>query len=183
MKQSINNRPLAVSLCDYTGIWFPWLEHGIDAVIVDPQHQESGSQLMESGAVLTRISAIIDSDEVYNFLRKNLHRVVFLAGFPPCTDWLYLAHAGSQIKQKDPVFQFKAMQVVWQCYDIAKMIGCPYMIENPVSQISTFWRKPDHIFHPYHFTAYCKEDNYTKNMPVERTRIHHANSANRQVVR
>ena len=164
VKQSINNRPLAVSLCDYTGnMVSPWLEHGIDAVIVDPQHQESGSQLMESGAVLTRISAIIDSDEVYNFLRKNLHRVVFLAGFPPCTD---LAVSGARWfadkAKKDPVFQFKAMQVVWQCYDIAKMIGCPYMIENPVSQISTFWRKPDHIFHPYHFTAYCKEDNYTK---------------------
>ncbi len=164
MKQNVNNRPLMVSLCDFTGkMVAPWLEHGIDAVIVDPQHAKTTDELMQSGAVLTRISAIIDSDEVYAFLRNNLQRIVFLAGFPPCTD---LAVSGARWfahkADKDPVFQFKAMQVVWQCYDIAKMIGCPYMIENPVSQISTFWRKPDHIFHPYHFTAYCKEDNYTK---------------------
>lgn len=141
----------------------PWLEYGVDAAIVDPQHLSTSDERMQSGAVLTRISAIIDSDEVYAFLRKNLQRIVFLAGFPPCTD---LAVSGarwfSDKANKDPVFQFKAMQVVWQCYDIAKMIGCPYMIENPVSKISTFWRKPDHIFHPYFFTAYCQEDNYTK---------------------
>lgn len=164
MKQNVNNRPLMVSLCDFTGkMVAPWLEHGIDAVIVDPQHAETRDELMQSGAVLTRISAIIDSDEVYAFLRNNLQRIVFLAGFPPCTD---LAVSGARWfahkADKDPFFQFKAMQVVWQCYDIAKMIGCPYMIENPVSKISTFWRKPDHIFHPYFFTAYCQEDNYTK---------------------
>lgn len=55
----------------------PRLEHGIDAVIVDPQHAETRDELMQSGAVLTRISAIIDSDEVYAFLRNNLQRIVF----------------------------------------------------------------------------------------------------------
>lgn len=148
MKQNDNNRPLVVSLCDFTGAMVaPWLEYGVDAAIVDPQHLSTSDERMQSGAVLTRISAIIDSDEVYAFLRKNLQRIVFLAGFPPCTD---LAVSGarwfSDKANKDPVFQFKAMQVVWQCYDIAKMIGCPYMIEirsakyrhSGVSQITSF---------------------------------------------
>lgn len=83
MKQNDNNRPLVVSLCDFTGAMVaPWLEYGVDAAIVDPQHLSTSDERMQSGAVLTRISAIIDSDEVYAFLRKNLQRIVFLAGFP-----------------------------------------------------------------------------------------------------
>lgn len=164
MKLSVNNRPLMVSLCDYTGAMVaPWLDYGVDAAIVDPQHPVTRNERQASGAILTRISAIIDSDDVYAFVRNNLSRIVFLAGFPPCTD---LAVSGarwfSSKAKKDASFQFKAMQVVWQCYDMAKMIGCPFLIENPVSQISTFWRKPDYSFHPYHYTAYCREDNYTK---------------------
>lgn len=42
------------------------------------------------------------------------------------------------------------------------MGGAPYMIENPVSTISTYWRKPDYTFHPYQYTGYCAADNYTK---------------------
>ena len=30
---------------------------------------------------------------------------------------------------------------------VAKLLGVPYMIENPVSVVSTYWRKPDYIFH------------------------------------
>jgi hypothetical protein len=36
------------------------------------------------------------------------------------------------------------------------------MIENPVSTLSTYWRKPDHTFHPWQYTAFEMGDNYTK---------------------
>ena len=36
------------------------------------------------------------------------------------------------------------------------------MLENPVSTISSYWRKPDYIFHPYNYTAFEPADNYTK---------------------
>lgn len=157
-------RKLVISLCDYTGKMVePWLEAGYDAVIVDPQHPSTSHEQQPSGATLTRIQAIIDSDEVYAFVRQNIQRIVFLAGFPPCTD---LAVSGSRWfakkAEEDPAYQFKAMQVVWQCYDMARLIGCPFMIENPVSQISSYWRKPDHSFHPFEFTGLVPEDNYTK---------------------
>lgn len=160
----MNERPLVVSLCDYTGkMVLPWLNAGIDAVIVDPQHPSNSSERLTSGATLTRLSAVIDSHEVYAFMRKNIGRIAFVAGFPPCTD---LAVSGSRWFEskadEDPAFQFKAMQVVWQCYDMARFIGCRYLIENPVSQISTYWRKPDHTFDPYEFTWYVATDNYTK---------------------
>ena len=36
------------------------------------------------------------------------------------------------------------------------------MIENPVSNISSHWRKPDFRFSPHQFTGYEPDDNYTK---------------------
>ena len=44
--------------------------------------------------------------------------------------------------------------------------GAPYFIENPVSTISTYWRKPDYSFSPDEYTKYCKDDNYTKKTNV-----------------
>lgn len=44
----------------------------------------------------------------------------------------------------------------------AEMSGAPYLIENPVSTISTYWRRPDHTFHPWHFTRWHDGDCYTK---------------------
>ena len=40
--------------------------------------------------------------------------------------------------------------------------GAPYIIENPVSTISSYWRKSDYRFSPHHFTGYNIDDNYTK---------------------
>jgi hypothetical protein len=36
------------------------------------------------------------------------------------------------------------------------------MIENPMSTISTYWRPPDHKFHPCQYAGYHLDDNYTK---------------------
>jgi hypothetical protein len=36
------------------------------------------------------------------------------------------------------------------------------MIENPVSTISTYWRKPDHTFHPWQYSGLNADDCYTK---------------------
>jgi hypothetical protein len=40
--------------------------------------------------------------------------------------------------------------------------GAPYLIENPISNISSHWRKPDHYTHPHYFTKMWADDNYTK---------------------
>lgn len=46
--------------------------------------------------------------------------------------------------------------------EICEWSGAPYGIENPVSTISTYWRKPDYTFSPEQFTGFCYDDNYTK---------------------
>lgn len=151
---------IILSLCDLTGnVVAPWVDDGYHAILVDPQH-DSGIHV--DGHIM-RIGHIIDHPKTWKTIHKYAKHIKFMSSFPPCTD---LAVSGARwLKEKgekDPAFQFHAMQVVWQCHVIGEMLGCPYFIENPVSQISSFWRKPDHWFHPYQYTKYCKSDNYTK---------------------
>ena len=40
---------------------------------------------------------------------------------------------------------------------LAEWSGAPYLIENPVSTVSSYWRKPDHTFDPCDYG-----DPYTK---------------------
>lgn len=153
-------RDIVLCLCDLTGnMAAPWIEAGYSAILVDPQH----APVVHTGGRITRIGHVIDHPETWRAIRTWAQHIAFVAAFPPCTD---LAVSGARwFKAKgeaDPAFQFKAMQVVWQCHAIAEFIGAPWMIENPVSRISSLWRKPDHTFHPHHFTGYEPGDNYTK---------------------
>lgn len=153
-------RNIVLCLCDLTGKFAaPWIESGYRAVLIDPQHAPG----VTVDGPITRIGHIIDHPATWAFLRLIAGRVAFTSAFPPCTD---LAVSGARwfaAKGKaDPAFQQRAMSVVHQCHAIAQMMGAPWFIENPVSQISTFWRKPDHAFHPHDYTGFEHVDNYTK---------------------
>jgi hypothetical protein len=93
----------------------------------------------------------------------RLENVVFVAAFPPCTD---LAVSGARWferkRKRNPLFQEEAMDLVYIARDIAEHLGCPYMIENPVSRVSTLWRKPDYLFHPYEYAGWYSNEYYTK---------------------
>jgi len=153
---------IAIFLCDLTGIMAaPWVEAGYEVILVDPQHPVG----VHVDGLITRVGHIIDHSVTWAVLRAAIQsgRVVFVAGFPPCTDLAVSGARWFESKRKaDPAVQFKAMQVVWQCQVIGEMSGAPWFSENPVSQISTLWRKPDYAFHPFDFTGYCADDNYTK---------------------
>jgi hypothetical protein len=48
---------------------------------------------------------------------------------------------------------------------IMDSLGCEYGNENPISVISTYYRKPDYIFHPWEYAGYLDDvqaDNTTK---------------------
>ena len=89
--------------------------------------------------------------------------VVFVAGFPPCTD---VAVSGTRWwadkMSKDRYFQAKAALVAEQCRMIGEMSGAPWFFENPVSAFSKIFNKPNHYFQPHWFTGYHADDNYTK---------------------
>ena len=158
----MKSKGIIICLCDITGVMSkPWVEDGYEAILVDPQHPEG----VHTEGPVTRVGHIIDHPSTWAVIRNAIAtgRVVFVIGFPPCTD---LAVSGArwfgEKRKKDPAFHFKAMQVVWQCQVIGEMSGAPWAVENPVSQISTLWRKPDDSFHPVDFTGFCVTDNYTK---------------------
>lgn len=86
--------------------------------------------------------------------------IAFFAAFPPCDD---LAVSGARwfagkglgaLAHSIRLFERAAFWADW--------FGAAYMIENPVSTISTYWRRPDHIFHPWHYCGLCPDDAYTK---------------------
>lgn len=154
------NLGVVISLCDKTGHMVePWVEGGYNAVLVDPQHPRG----IRTEGRITRVGAtILDAiNHISAIVRGG--GVVAVFGFPPCTD---VAVSGArwfeEKRKKDPHFQAKAALVAEQCRMIGAIAGVPWLFENPVSQFSSIFGKPQHTFHPHEFTGYCADDNYTK---------------------
>lgn len=143
-----------LSLCDKSGIMVqPWLESGYECIIVDVQH--SPGEHKEGR--LTRIGADVLTWE----LPPGPYAVAF--AFPPCTD---LAVSGARwFKDKGILRLIYALQVVERCRQILQATGAPSMIENPVSVLSSHWRKPDFKFDPSDYAGYLESpiiEAYTK---------------------
>ena len=99
--------------------------------------------------------------DAYNEHIVEFHkdRAVIVLAYPPCDDLAVSGAAHFWAKERrDPDFQRKAMRLVHTARKIAEALNVPYVIENPVSMISTFWRKPDYIFSPYEYGGYLPED-------------------------
>ena len=89
-----------------------------------------------------------------------------LIGFPPCTD---LAASGAahfkRKREKNPHFQEEALYLFLSVYRVGEATGIPYMIENPISVVSTMWRKPNFIFSPYEYGGYLPENDEHPDFP------------------
>lgn len=92
--------------------------------------------------------------------RDMVMRCKFFAAFPPCDN---LAASGAAW------FKGKGLRVLADSVELfgiaagwAEFFEVPYLIENPRSTISTYWRKPDHTFNPCDYATYEPRDNYTK---------------------
>jgi hypothetical protein len=134
--------PLVLSLCDRTGEMVkPWLEAGYRAVIVDVQHEPG----IHQDGRLFRVGADVRTWELADL------RPVMVFAFPPCT---HLANSGNRYKRsKGLEALYEALGLVLACKRICEASGAPWMIENPVGSLSTYWSKPDTTFHPWHYTT------------------------------
>ena len=161
-----SNRPLVISLCDISSAMvLPWVEAGYDALTVDPQHGVTH----QDGRITKFAGTIEDAMAIISWAFRN--RVIAMVfGFPPCTN-LSLSGTRWFVRKKTdkswehyqgPNMHFDACRVAWQCENVGQLSGAPWMVENPKSMLTTFWRKPDHKFHPWHFNALAPEDTYTK---------------------
>lgn len=157
------SKGIVLSLCDLTGNFVtPWLEAGYSAILVDPQHGLDSYERTERGGAITRLPLTVEQAMEYT-IGDQLGDVVFVAGFPPCTDMAVSGARWFETKrQDDPYFQAKAVAVAEQCRTIGRLSGAPWLVENPVSILSSVFGKPDHIFDPHDYTAFEAGDNYTK---------------------
>lgn len=130
---------IVLSLCDRTGVMVqPWLDAGYQAVIVDVQHQPG----VQRDGGLTQVGA-----DVRRWVPSFTPAIVF--AFPPCT---HLANSGNRHKAgKGLRALIEALELVEACRSICEGSGAPWMLENPVGSLSTYWRKPDFTFHPWEY--------------------------------
>ena len=144
---------IVVSLFDITGNMVrPWVDAGYTAYIVDIQHPP-GQTSTEPRII--RIGADIRA----GFLLPGV-KPEFVAAFPPCD---HLAVSGARwFKGKGLRALSLSIDLFATAAEYCESTGVPYMIENPVSTISTYWRKPDRTFSPSDFTGWEPDDNYTK---------------------
>ena len=147
-----------LSLCDRTGNMVkPWVAAGHSATIVDVQHDSGRDGKLfrwgEDVTVLPKMAANRKWD-------PKGYDIIF--AFPPCTD---LAVSGARwFKEKGMRRLIDALEIVEACCVICEASGAPYMIENPVSTLSTYWREPDYMFDPCDYGGYLDPpvDAYTK---------------------
>lgn len=122
----------------------PWLDAGYEAITVDMQRAE--------GAHPNRWPII---EDVRHFSIWPIENIVMVFAFPPCT---HLAVSGARwFRDKGMGKLIEALEIVEACRRICEDIGVPYMIENPVGTLATYWREPDYMFDPCDYG-----DPYTK---------------------
>lgn len=165
----------AVSLFDESAVMLsPWRDAGYTCWAIDILHPEG-------------ISQGTGEKEGINLVGHDLHShwsppfdtpdIAFVSAFPPCE---HLAVSGARwFKGKGLRKLAESINLFATAAEFCEWSAAPYMIENPVSTISTYWRKPDYSFHPHHFAGWCRSNNYTKKtclwtgngftMPPERT--------------
>ena len=153
------NKGVIICLCDLTGLFAsPWLDAGYDAVLVDPQHEGySLTQHIGGGSIEKLPMTIIEAAQRLGDLLRG-RNVVFVAGFPPCTDVAVSGAAWFESKAgKDKHFQTRAALIAEQCRMVGELSGAPWFFENPVSVFSSIFGAPNHAFHPYEYGGYLPE--------------------------
>lgn len=151
-------RPAVLSLYCFTAEAVrPWAAAGFDCYCFDIQHPEVGAvEAVPGGGVIHKERLDLwNRDNVMGLARRFAGRAAFLSAFPVCTD---MAVSGARHfagkAAVDPLFQRKAADRAMWCGDLGEALGCPWYAENPVSALSSLWRKPDHVFNPYEFGGY-----------------------------
>lgn len=145
-RRTSESQPVMLSCFDFTtNMALPWAEAGYLCYCVDLQH-EPGER--RTGNIV-RVGA-----NMMDWLPPPAS-IVFAAFFPPCTD---IAVSGARwFWDKGLGRLIGALQLFKRSVDLAELIGAPYLIENPVSTVSSYWRKPDQVFDPCDYG-----DPYTK---------------------
>lgn len=148
-----------VSLFDLTGnIVMPWLNAGHDCWIVDIQHPFAYNERgVTSDGKLHRVHFDLSVPWLPPFAPDSI-AIVF--AFPPCDD---LAVSGAAwFRGKGLRKLSRAINLFATAAEFCEWSGAPYLIENPKSAISTYWRPADFSFHPWEYQSHNSGDIHQK---------------------
>ena len=135
----------------------PWANNGYECYCFDIQKTDKSKKNIH---FICEDLRTLEPGQFLKSIDKKKEDVKAVFAFPPCD---HLAASGSRwfkgkgLRKLAESIELFAVATEWCNY-----FEAPYMIENPVSTISTYWREPDHTFHPYQYVGLCEDDNYTK---------------------
>lgn len=163
----------AIFLFDYTNIMAkPWADAGYLCYCFDGQHPQGVSKsdhpnILNVGMWFSNdVTGDISGDDVDKIMAITGDDVSFVFGFPECTN-LAVSGAGHFASKRDanPAFQDEAMVLVCLVHGLGEKLGCKWGLENPISVISTMWRKPDFKFHPHEYGGYLPKNDIHPSYP------------------
>lgn len=137
---------IVLSLCDRTGNMVkPWAAAGYECVCVDIQHEPGWRKIGN----IWYVGADLRQGDWKPWGR---YEYLIAFAFPPCT---HLASSGARwFKNKGLAGLIEGLTLVERCRQICEESGAPWMLENPVGTLSTYWRKPDYKFDPCDYGGY-----------------------------
>jgi len=135
----------------------PWVADGrFNVVSVDydtTDHAEAHREPLEGVTQLSIDLSKTWSVEAVKLALMGLGMAMpsLVVSFAPCTDMAVSGakHFASKLAA-DPECQNRAARMA----QLASKFGCPYIVENPVSILSTLWRKSDVIVQPHRFSGF-----------------------------
>lgn len=160
----------AIFLFDYTGIMAkPWLDSGYECWCFDGQHSSGinrDGNHVKVGMWFDANRWIGCAQDIFEAVNTTIGEVCFVFGFPECTDMAVsgAAHFAKK-KEANPNFQIEASNLAKMVGEVGELFECPWGAENPVSVLSTLWRKPDFNFHPHEYGGYLPIDDIHPEYP------------------
>ena len=157
-------RHTVISLFDLTGESVqPWADAGYGCHVIDQQH--TAGDLRENIKAHNIDLLHADPEQLLRALEiEDYRQIAFISAYPSCQN---LACSGARwFKGKGLRALASGINMFATAADFCEYVNTfqatPYYIENPVSTISTYWRKPDYSFHPWHYSGLEPADCYTK---------------------
>ncbi len=148
----VRSQGTVLSLCDLTcNMVVPWADAGFECLCVDIQHDG----VRREGNI-----TYIGADLLTWLPPPKPYAIVF--AFPPCTN---VAVSGARwFREKGLGGLSEAVDLLEACRRICAWSESPWMIENPASTFSSYWRKPDQTFDPCDYGGWLSPagDAYTK---------------------
>lgn len=135
-----------------------WADAGYDVYHYDFLTKETRVEPFGRGRKIFMHWDARDHRQNSEIIARHSGYCALVLAYPPCDDLAVSGTAHFAAKRKaDPLFQIKAMELVFAANSISEKLEAPFAIENPVSMISSLWRKPNHIFDPHEFGGYLPD--------------------------